>query len=417
MAGAEVSEHRLKNGMRILIAERHADPVASSVLYYRVGARNETEREAGVSHFLAHMMFKGSRAYGKGEVDRLTTELGGQNNAFTGYDHTAYWFEFASDRWEQALDMEADRMQALLLDNDEFDAERAVVMEELAMGEDEPWRHLARPIETALFPHHPYGRPIIGFLDTLAGMTPESMRDFYRRFYHPANATLVISGDVNPRQALKAARDRFGSIEAGMPLEDADSFRPRVIEPAGEVRVSVRWDDAGQRLIMAWPSTRCGTDEDYASDLILTILTSGRMSRLYRRLVLKEGLATSISASNDARVEAGAFWLYAEAAQGVEAQALEAAIDEELARLRTEKVAPEELKRAKALMQASDAFDGETVSDVAEEIGEWAVDDDWRMAFDGGKRHVRITAEKLRKTAAEFLRPERRVSGWCHPED
>ena len=314
MVGAEVSEHRLKNGMRVIVAERHADPVTSSVLFYRVGSRNETAREAGMSHFLEHMMFKGSRGYGKGEIDRVTTELGGQNNAFTGYDHTAYWFEFASDRWEQALDMEADRMQLLLLDAEEFEAERAVVMEELAMGEDDPWRHLTRPIESALYPHHPYGRPIIGFMDTLVAMTPETMRDFYRRFYHPANATLVISGDVKLRRAVKAVRERFGDIAAGAPFEQADCFRSRVEEPRGEVRVSVRWDDAAHRLMMAWPTTPCGTDEDYASDLALTILTSGRMSRLYRRLVLEEGLATSVSAANDARVEAGVFWLYAEAA-------------------------------------------------------------------------------------------------------
>jgi len=415
MVGAEVSEHRLKNGMRVIVAERHADPVTSSVLFYRVGSRNETAREAGMSHFLEHMMFKGSRGYGKGEIDRVTTELGGQNNAFTGYDHTAYWFEFASDRWEQALDMEADRMQLLLLDAEEFEAERAVVMEELAMGEDDPWRHLTRPIESALYPHHPYGRPIIGFMDTLVAMTPETMRDFYRRFYHPANATLVISGDVKLRRAVKAVRERFGDIAAGAPFEQADCFRSRVEEPRGEVRVSVRWDDAAHRLMMAWPTTPCGTDEDYASDLALTILTSGRMSRLYRRLVLEEGLATSVSAANDARVEAGVFWLYAEAAQGVDPRVLEAAVDEELERLATEKVAPAELKRAKAMMRASDAFDGETVSDVAEEIGEWAVDADWRMAFDGGARHDKISAEKLRKTVARYLRPERRVSGWCHP--
>ena len=415
MAGAEVSEHRLRNGMRVIVAERHADPVTASVLFYRVGARNETEREAGMSHFLEHMMFKGSRGYGKGEIDRVTTELGGQNNAFTGHDHTAYWFEFSSDRWEQALDMEADRMQSLLLDAEEFEAERAVVMEELAMGEDDPWRHLTRPIESALYPHHPYGRPIIGFMDTLAAMTPETMRDYYRRFYHPANATLVISGDVKPRRAVKAVRERFGDIAAGVPFEQADCFRSRIEEPRGEVRVSVRWDDAAHRLMMAWPTTPCGTDEDYASDLALTVLTSGRMSRLYRRLVLDEGLATSVSAANDARVEAGAFWLYAEAAQGVDPRILEAAVDEELERLATEQVAPAELERAKALMHACDAFDGETVSDVAEEIGEWAVDADWRMAFDGGARHDKISAEKLRETVARYLRPERRVYGWCHP--
>ena len=184
-AGAKVSESFLRNGMRVLVAERRDDPVVATVLYYRVGARNETEAEAGVSHFLEHMMFKGSARFGKGEIDHITTALGGQNNAFTGYDHTAYWFEFASDRWQQALDLELDRMTSLVIDPDEFEAERAVVLEELAMGEDDPWRVLGRHMEADLFGRHPYGRPIIGYPDTLAGMSPARMEDYHRRFYHP----------------------------------------------------------------------------------------------------------------------------------------------------------------------------------------------------------------------------------------
>ena len=172
------------------------------MLWYRVGARNETEREAGVSHFLEHMMFKGSARFGKGEVDRLTTTLGGSNNAFTTADHTAYWFEFASDRWERALEIEADRMRGLLLDPSEFAAEKAVVLEELAMGEDDPWRNLSQQVQMSLFPRHPYRRPVIGFADTLRALEVERMRDYYRRFYHPANAILVVCGDIDPEAAF-----------------------------------------------------------------------------------------------------------------------------------------------------------------------------------------------------------------------
>ena len=415
MAGARVSEHHLENGLRVLVAERHSDPVVAVVLFYRTGARTESEREAGVSHFLEHMMFKGSARFGKGEVDRLTTELGGQNNAFTGYDHTAYWFELASDRWEKALEIEADRMANLLLDADEFNAERAVVLEELAMGEDDPWRVLSRHVEGALFPRHPYGRPIIGYPDTLTGMTPDDMQGYYRRFYHPGNATLVISGDVKPTQALKAVRAHFEAIPAGPSFEEADGFRATLEEPAGPVRLQTRWDDQARRLIMAWRTTPVGTAEDYALDLALAVLASGRMSRLQRRLVYDGSLASSISASNDTRIESGAFWLFAECAQGVKPEELEHSIDAELDRMAREKVSAAELKRAKAVMKASDAFDGETVSDLAEELGEWAVDADWRMAFDGGERHDRVTAEELRRTVAEFLVPDRRVLGWCLP--
>ena len=415
MAGALVREERLKNGMRVLIAERHADPVVSVLLLYRVGARNESEREAGVSHFLEHMMFKGTPRFGKGEVDRITTELGGQNNAFTGYDHTAYWFELASDRWETALDLEADRMHGLLLDPREFDSERAVVLEELSMGEDDPWRVLARRVEQALFPRHPYGRPIIGFEDTLNAMTPQDMRDYYRRFYHPANATLVLCGDVRPRRALAAVRERFGSLDAGPGYEEADGFRPPLAAPEGPARIEARWADPGRRLCMAWSTAPVGSDDDYALDLVAAILSSGRLSRLQRRLVLREGLATSLSTSNDTRVEGGVFWLMAECAQGVEPAALERAIDEELARLANEPVTADERKRALGLLDASEAFDAETVTDVAEEIGAFAVDFEWRAAYDGGVRHREVRAKHIQDAVRRLLSPERRVVGWSLP--
>src|SRR5262245_5305749 len=224
-AGARVSEHHLANGMRVLLAERHDDPVVASVLRYPAGARSETGREAGVSHFLEHMMFKGTPRFGKGEVDRLTTELGGANNAFTGHDHTAYWFELASDRWETALDLEADRMRHLSLEPAEFEAERAVVLEELAMGEDDPWRALIRRVEEALFPLHPYGCPSTGSPESVKGLRPADMRAYYERFYHPGNATLVLCGDFQPRTALAAIRGRFARIPTGKPLAETDCYR------------------------------------------------------------------------------------------------------------------------------------------------------------------------------------------------
>jgi zinc protease len=415
-AGARVSEHRLANGLRVLLAERHGDPVVASVLFYPVGARTETEREAGLSHFLEHMMFKGTPRFGKGEVDRLTTELGGSNNAFTGHDHTAYWFELASDRWEAALELEADRMRHLSLEPAEFEAERAVVLEELAMGEDDPWRALIRRVEEALFPHHPYGRPIIGYPESLKRLAPADMRAYYERFYHPGNATLVVSGDIRPHAALGAIRKRFARLPAGRPLSETDCYRRTLEEPAGEKRVVATWDDPGRRLVVVFPAARVGTADDDALDVLATVLAGGQLSRLHRRLVVEEGLATSISANNDSRVESGAFWLFAECAQEADPAQLEAALHAELARLVREPVPRAELERAHALLVAGEAFEGETATDLAEALGEWAVDDDWRRAFDGCERHLALAAPALRAVAGRLLRPERRVVGWCVPK-
>jgi zinc protease len=456
--GARIHERRIKNGLRVLIAERHLDPVVSVILYYKVGAVDEAESTAGVSHFLEHMMFKGTPRFGKGSIDTRTAALGGQNNAFTGYDHTGYWYEFSSDRWEAALELEADRMRHLLLEPSEFDSERKVVLEELAMGEDEPWRVLSRRVEARLFGRHPYGRPIIGFTDTLAALTPAAMRAHYERFYHPRNATLLICGDVVPAKAFKAVEEHFGALgldsvlapgkrtgakaqtlgskggssartakRAQLPAADALSpapatrddqrthTRPPGEAPFGEQRLQMLWPDSAKRLCMAWRGAPAGSSADYALDLIVVLLTSGRNSRLQRRLVLDGALATSVSAYNDSRVEDGAFWIQAQCRDSIAPEALEAALDAELERLASEPASAAELDRARRMLKASEAHDAETTSDLAEELGGWAIDVDWTHALDGGRRHASVSAEDLRRTATELLRRNRRVVGWCLP--
>jgi zinc protease len=414
-AGAEISEHRLKNGLRVLIARRHLDPVVAVMTWYNVGARNELADEAGVSHFLEHMMFKGSKRFAKGEVDRHTTELGGSNNAFTTCDHTAYWFEFASDRWEHALEIEADRMSNLTLDAAEFESEKQVVLEELSMGKDDPWRNLSQDVNEALYGRHPYGRPIIGYADVLERMTADDMRAYYKRFYHPGNATIVLCGDVTKSAGLRAVRKHFAGIERGMDFADADCFRPAEEEPKGERFLRVTWDDPASRLIMAWPAVSVGKDDDWNLDLVSALLTVGRTSRMHRRLVLEKGLATSIGTNNDCRVDRGSFWLYAEGAHGVALADLQAELDAELQRMADELVPAAELKRAKAMLDASEAHEGETVSDLAEDIGGFAVDADWKMAIESSARRGRVTAKAIRDTVRRLLTKERRVVGWSEP--
>jgi len=241
------------------------------------------------------------------------------------------------------------------------------------------------------------------------------MRDYYQRFYHPGNATLVIAGDVSKAAVLREVRARFGKLAAGASFAEADCARPEIVEPAGPQRMEMNWDDEGRRLLMAWPTIPVAGDEDYDLDLVMTILASGRMSRLQRRLVFNSGMALSVSASNDTRVEGGAFWLYAECAQGTAPLELERVIDEELERMATERVSAVELKRAKNMLRSSEAFEGETVSDLAEQLGEWAVDADWRLSFDGCVRHDQVTAAQVQAAAAKFLNARRRVTGWCLP--
>lgn len=415
-AGAQIQEHKLSNGMQVLLLERHLDPVVAVMLWYRVGGRNETEKEAGVSHFLEHMMFKGAARYGKGMVDRVTTTLGGTNNAFTSADHTAYWFEFASDRWEAALEIEADRMRGLLLDRAEFEAEKQVVLEELGQGEDDPWRVLSQEVQAAVFPRHPYQRPVIGYTETLKALTVDEMRAYYERFYHPGNAILVLAGDLDPDRALAIAERHFGSIPVGMAYREADPFRTTPAAPRGEQRLTIRWDDEARRLCIAWPGAAVGTDDDCMLDLVSTVLSGGRLSRLYRRLVIDEQLATSVSTHNDARVEGGSFWIFAECAQGKDPAKLEQAIFEEVEKFAEHGPDAREMNRAKRIIAAGEAHDAETVSDLAEDIGEFAIDGDWRISLTTLERILAARPAAVTSTARRLLCAERRVVGWCLPK-
>jgi zinc protease len=413
-AGARIREHTLSNGLRVLFVERHLDPVVAVMLWYRVGSRDEDEKTAGVSHFLEHMMFKGSAGFGKGEVDRVTTLLGGSNNAFTTNDHTAYWFELASDRFEAALAIEADRMRALLLDPAEFAAEKDVVLEELAMGQDDPWRRLSELVQESVFGRHPYRRPIIGHADALKRLTVEEMRAHHARYYRPSNAILVVCGDFDPARTLELVERHLGSYTPS-PESAEQPFRPAIAEPVGEKRLAMTWDDEGRRLCMAWPSGAVGTREDWTLDVVSTLLTGGRLSRLHRRLVLERGLATTVSTQNDARVDGGAFWLLAECAQGASPATLEAAIDAELARLRDEAVPAKELERAKRILIAGEAYDSETVSDLAEELGEFAIDADWRLSLQTVERIRGVTGADVRAVARRLLVDARRTLAWSLP--
>jgi len=288
------------------------------------------------------------------------------------------------------------------------------------MGDDDPWRTLSREMQLAVFRRHPYRRPVIGFTDSLKGLSAADMRDFYARFYRPENAVLVVCGDFERKTALAAVRKHFGGIEGAAKASGrrtASRFRPSIESPTGEQRLEVRWDDEGKRLCMAWPTIPVATDDDWTLDLASIVLAGGKLSRLYRRLVVQERLATTVSCQNDTRVEGGVFWVFAEAAQGVEPAKLERAIDAEIERLATKDVPAAELSRAKRLVIAGEAHDSETVSDLAEDIGEFAVDARWQLSLEAHSRVAAVEAGAVRECVARLLRRERRVVGWCLPRN
>src|SRR5712691_11234281 len=215
-ATEDVRRTVLPNGLVVLTKEVHTSPIVTSMIWYRVGSRNEELGHTGKSHFLEHMLFKGTERF----------KNGGGNNAFTSHDFTAYYFNFAADRWEIALEIESDRMVNCAFEPDEFELEKKVVIEELKTGLDSPWGLLLQEEEALAFKVHPYRNPIVGWLQDVERATAEQQQAYYRRYYHPNNATLVIAGDFHTDDVLKKVEAAFGPIPTGPQAAPMPLYEP-----------------------------------------------------------------------------------------------------------------------------------------------------------------------------------------------
>jgi zinc protease len=401
-----IGETILGNGLNVLTLERHSAPVVSVQIWYRVGSADERSGETGIAHFLEHMMFKGTDRYGRGEIDRITLKLGGSNNAGTSRDYTYFYFDFASDRWETALEIEANRMRNLALDPEQFAAEKKVVIEELQMGRDSPWGEIDETQEATAFLSHPYRNPIIGWRPDVEALTREKMKAFYDLHYHPRNATLVLVGDFDTRKALSRVQELFGSIPAGPERERRWSAE---LPQRGERRLEIVRDAEVGRVQILWHGAALSAPDAAVLEVVSQILGGRKSSRLNQRLVEVERVATSVSVSNDSRRDPGLFWIWSEAKLGVDPEKVLALILEEVARLRTEDVPAEELERAKTSILTDYVFRLATAELAAEQIGWMAVTADWRLFGRHEKRLAAVTVEDVRRVAEKYLSTERRT--------
>jgi zinc protease len=361
-ATEDVRRTVLSNGLVVLTKEVHTSPIVTSMIWYRVGSRNEELGQTGKSHFLEHMLFKGTERFKKGEIDLLTLKNGGGNNAFTSHDFTAYYFNFASDRWEIALEIEADRMVNCKFDPDEFEAEKKVVIEELKTGLDSPWGLLLQDEEATAFKVHPYRNPIVGWLPDVERATVEEQQVYYRRFYHPNNAVLVITGDFDTEAVLKKVDRAFGSIPAGPQPSPMHLLEP---PQRGERRLVVRWRSKVPRLAIAYHSPQIAAQDTYALQVLAVILAEGKASRLYQRMVEREQTVTFVSAEYGESKDPTLFHIRAEARGDHSIDAVEASIHDELASISRNGVSARELDRAKHQIEAHFILSRERTLDQA----------------------------------------------------
>ena len=366
-ATEDVRKTVLSNGLVVLTREVHTSPIVTSMIWYRVGSRNEELGHTGKSHFLEHMLFKGTERFKKGEIDLLTLKNGGANNAFTSHDFTAYYFNFASDRWEIALEIEADRMVNCAFDPEEFEAEKKVVIEELKTGLDSPWGLLLQEEEATAYKLHPYRNPIVGWLQDVERATVEQQQAYYRRYYHPNNAILVIAGDFDAEDVLKKVDRVFGSIPAGAQPE------PMLLEEPpqrGERRLIVRWRSKVPRLAIAYHAPKIAAPDSYALQVLAVVLTEGKASRLYQRMVEREQSVTFVSAEYGEAKDPTLFHIRAEGRGDHSINEIEASIHDELAKISTDGVTTHELDRAKHQIEAHFILSRERTLDQAILLGQ-----------------------------------------------
>ncbi len=415
----DVLQTTLENGLTVLLKPIPTAPVISHWIWYRVGSRDEPTGRTGISHWVEHMLFKGTPQFPAGVLDKAISRTGGYWNAFTYMDWTTYFETLPAEHIDLALRLEADRMVNALFDPKEVESERTVILSERQGYENEPLFLLGEEVQAAAFRVHPYHHEVIGDVADLERMTREDLYDHYRTYYRPNNAVLALAGAFDPEAILERIRRYFGDLEPGP--EPPRLERP---EPPqrGERRVEVRGPGETTFLQVAYRAPR-GADPDFFPMLVLASLLTGPVnlnlfgsgitnhtSRLYQALV-ETRWAVGVGGSLSATVDPFLYWITVTVHPQKDPDGLLRRLDEEILRLQEEGPLPEELERARKQAQALFAYGSESITNQAYWLGYSAMfaDYDWFRSF--LSRLQAVTADQVRQVARTYLQPHRRVVG------
>lgn len=408
---SEIIEHQLINGLKVLTKEVHAAPVASSYIWYKVGSRNEHPGLTGVSHWVEHMLFKGTPKFSKEKLGRFIEGNGGRWNAFTSNDYTAYYETLPADKISVALDLESDRMQNCVFDPAEVEAERTVILSEREGYENTPQFVLREEVQATAYKAHPYQWGIIGWPSDLKTMTRDDLYNYYRQCYVPNNATLVLVGDFDTADLMKQVETHFGPLPPGEPITDPSTIEP---EQRGERRVTVRKEGTLAYVAIVYHIPAAGHPDFYPLEVVSTVLSMGKTSRFYRALVDKQ-LATSAYFYPDFAKDAGLAWVFAEAQVGVDPATLENALLEQVDRIQNDLLTETELEKAVNQTEAQFIFSLDSVSNQAAQIGYYETVYDYKY-LDTYLDNIRaVSREQIREVAQKYLTQDNRTVGYFQP--
>ncbi|MDY7225772.1 M16 family metallopeptidase [Hyalangium rubrum] len=413
---AGIEARTLKNGLKIIVWPDHDIPNVALFNWFRVGSRNERPGITGLSHFFEHMMFNGAKKYGPGQFDAVMEAAGGSNNAYTSEDVTVYMDWFPRSALETIFDLEADRLANLAFDPKVIESERGVVYSERRSAVDnDNSGALMEQMQATAFVAHPYQFPVIGWPSDIESWRMEDLQRFFKTYYAPNNATLVVVGAVTPAEIFALAEKHLGPIPSQPAPEPVRTQEP---EQQGERRIVVRRLAQSPLLQMAWQGMNAKDPDMPALELLLRVLAEGESSRLHRRLVEEEQVAIGVNSHFGQGFDPSLVWLLADLPPGGELAKVEKLFEEELAKVRAQGVTDAELRKAKNITVAEFWRGLETNSQRAQLLGSYEVfQGDWRKLFDAPARYEHVTREQVRKVATRIFNANRRTVGMLIPTD
>lgn len=412
---SQVVEHRLSNGMVVLVLKEPRAPLVSHQVWYRVGSRNEKLGKTGLSHLTEHLMFKGTDKLKAKEFSRLVQKAGGSDNAFTSKDYTAYFQNGPKTGLKRWMEMEADRMRGLKVDDQAFDTEKKVVLEERRLRtEDDPVSFLMEDALAAAYKAHPYQWPIIGWYNDIDSLSRQDFLNHYNTYYQPNNATLVVVGDVDPKEVVALAEAVYGKIPAGPEPPRVTAKEPRQY---GERRVVVQREAQLPYMVMAYHVPNWESPDAFALELLARLLAQGRSARLYHKLVYKDRLALEAGADYDLdTADNSLFLFYGQPLPGKTIAQLERAIEAEIKKLQTDLVDEKELEKAKNQVSAAFYMSMDSLFYRGMVLGKLATTARWTLIQEFIPKIQQVTAEDIRRVARQYLTADNRTLGVLLPE-